>query len=103
MKNSDRAKIFSSFSPLKGFYEEILKKEKVIVPKAELADDREQEIDRILHRIEVGDMLSVIHYNDGEYIKTVGCLSRFDPIERHLYIVKTKIEFDDIYDLCFAQ
>lgn len=102
MKKSDRAKIFSSFSPLKGFYEEMVKREKVIVPKAELCDDRAQEIDLILHEIQLGDMLCAVHYKDGEYIKTVGCLSRFEPQERAITIVKTRIEFDDLYDLSFV-
>lgn len=99
MKISDRAKIFSSFSPLKGFYEEIVKREKVIVPKAELADDRIAEIDLILHEIEVGDMVKIVHYSGGEYIKTLGCVSRFEPQEKALHIAKTQIKFEDIYDL----
>ena len=103
MKNSERAKIFSAFSPLKSFYEELAKKEKIIIPKAELADDREEEIDRILHQIEVGDMLSAVHYKNGEYIKTLGCVSRFEADEKAIYIVKTKIDFDDIYDLCILE
>ena len=102
MKISERAKIFSSFSPLKGFYEEIVKKEKVIVPKAELADDRMVEIDLVLHEIKVGDMIEAVHYSDGEYIKTLGCVSRFEPEEKALYIAKTRIDFEDIYDLSFA-
>lgn len=102
MKISDRAKIFSSFSPLKGFYEEIVKREKVVVPKAELADDRIAEIDLILHEIKVGDMVRIVHYSGGEYIKTLGCVSRFEPEEKALHIAKTQIKFEDIYDLSFA-
>lgn len=103
MKKSDRAKIFSSFSPLKGFYEEMAKREKVIVPKAELADDRIYEIDRILHEISVGDIISVVHYKDGEYVKTLGCISRFEPQEKALTVAKTRIAFDDIYDMEHAK
>lgn len=101
MKISERAKIFSSFSPLKSFGKALLEKEKIVVPKAELADDRMEEIDRILHEINIGDMLGVVHYCGGEYIKTVGCVSRFEPSEKALYLAKTKIDFDDIYDLYF--
>ncbi len=102
MKISERAKIFSSFSPLKGFYEEIVKREKVTVPKAELADDRIEEIDLVLHQIKVGDMVSAVHYSGGEYIKTLGCVSRFEPEEKALFIAKTQIKFEDIYDLSHA-
>lgn len=99
MKRSERAKIFSSFSPLKSFYEELLKREKIVVPKAELADDRACEIDRVMHEIEVGDIVSIVHYKDGEYVKTLGCISRFVPSERAISVAKTRIEFDDIYDI----
>ena len=101
MKNSERAKIFGSFSPLKSFGKALLEKEKIVVPKMEVADDRMEEIDRILHEIKVGDMVCAVHYCGGEYIKTVGCVSRFEPSEKALYLAKTKIDFDDIYDLCF--
>ncbi len=103
MKKSDRAKIFGSFSPLKGFYEEILKKEKIVVPKAELLEDREAEIDLMLRQIKIGDIVCAVHYFDGEYIKTIGCVSRLDTQGRALYLAKTKIEFDSIYNLYFAE
>lgn len=103
MKISERAKIFSSFSPLKSFEQELLKKEKVMVPKIEVADDRMEEIDRILHQIKIGDMLCAVHYSGGEYIKTTGCVSRFEASEKALYLAKTRINFEDIYDLCFTE
>ena len=101
MKISDRAKIFGSFSPLKSFGKALLEKEKVVIPKIEVADDKAQEIDRVLHLIRVGDIVCVVHYSEGEYIKTVGCVSRFLSQEKALYLTKTKINFDDIYDLYF--
>lgn len=101
MKVSERAKIFGSFSPLKSFGKALLEKEKIVVPKAELADDRMEEIDRILHLIQIGDMVGAVHYSKGEYIKTLGCVSRLDTQEKALYLAKTKIDFDDIYDLYF--
>lgn len=101
MKISERAKIFSSFSPLKSFGKALLEKEKIVVPKIEVADDKAQEIDRILHLIQIGDMVGAVHYCGGEYIKTVGCVSRFEPQEKALYLAKTKINFDDIYELYF--
>ena len=101
MKNSERAKIFGSFSPLKSFGKALLEKEKIVVPKIEVADDKAQEIDRILHLIQIGDIVCAVHYKSGEYIKTLGCVSRLDANEKALYLAKTKIDFDDIYDLYF--
>ena len=101
MKISDRAKIFGSFSPLKSFGKALLEKEKVVIPKIEVADDKAQEIDRVLHLIRVGDMVCAVHYSGGEYIKTLGCVSCLDAEQKALYLAKTKINFDDIYDLYF--
>ena len=101
MKNSERAKIFGSFSPLKSFGKALLEKEKIVVPKIEVAEDKAQEIDRILHLIQIGDMICAVHYLGGEYIKTIGCVSRLDAEGRALYLAKTKIDFDNIYDLYF--
>ncbi len=101
MKISERAKIFGSFSPLKSFGKALLEKEKIVVPKVEVAEDKAQEIDRVLHLIQIGDMVCVVHYSGGEYIKTVGCVSRLVPEEKALYLAKTKINFDDIYNLYF--
>lgn len=101
MKISDRAKIFGSFSPLKSFGKALLEKERIVVPKIEVADDKAQEIDRVLHLIQIGDMVCAVHYSGGEYIKTVGCVSRLDAEKKALYLAKTKINFDDLYDLYF--
>ena len=101
MKISERAKIFGSFSPLKSFGKALLEKEKIVVPKIEVADDKAEEIDRILHLVRVGDMVCAVHYESGEYIKTVGCVSCLDPNEKALYLAKTKINFEDIYELYF--
>ena len=46
--------------------------------------------------LEVGDMVSAIHYYDGECIKTEGILSRIDKDARILQIVTNKIEFEDL-------
>ena len=52
-----------------------------------------------MEKVERGMMLSVIHYSDGEYIKTTGLVSKIDTVARILTIVKLPIAFDDIYDM----
>ena len=98
MAKSDRAKIFASFSPLKSFDEAIKKREKIIVSKAELLDDRIEEIERELQKTEIGSMVEAIFYKNGEYIKMSGCVSEFCPEQKYFSIVKTKIPFEDLYD-----
>lgn len=99
MAKSDRAKIFASFSPLKGFEEKLLQKEKVIVEKSELSEDRIEEIEYALQRLEVGDMVTVIFYNDGDYEKVEGCVSSFEPFLKYLKVAKRRIDFADIFEL----
>ena len=44
-------------------------------------------------------MIKVVHYSDGFYKTTEGIVSEIDFVFRFLVIVKTKIFFDDIYDI----
>lgn len=99
MKRSERAKIFAPFSPLNNFYEALKKKERVITPKSELAPERIEELDFILRTLSVSDMVEIIYYNNGVYEKIVGCVAMIDAIEKSITIAKTKVFFDDIYDL----
>lgn len=99
MKNSERAKIFAPFSPLKSFSQALLEKEIVRVPKTELAEERMAELDEILHRVEVGCEVSVVYYDNGIYEKITGLVSGIDPIAKTLDIAKRTILFDNIYDI----
>lgn len=96
---TERAKIFAAFSPLNGFYEEIRKKERVTVPKAEVSDDLAQEINDTLKGLKITDVVTVVYYCKDEYLKVTGCVSRIDTEKRVLTVVLTEIKFDDIYSI----
>lgn len=55
MSVENRAKLFSPFSALRGFYIEILTQEqdRLLVPQIILASDREEEIYRLLNGLHV--------------------------------------------------
>ena len=95
----DRARQFSPFSPLKGFYKKILEKEKVIVPRHEILEDKARDLSYKLNMLEVGIIASVIYYYEGEYIKKEGMVSKVDFELNKLTIVTTDIYFDDIWDI----
>ncbi len=95
---SDRAKQFMPFAALKGYYDFIYEREKVSVPKKELSEDECSSLSAKLSAIEKGQVLKVIYYRDGEYVKQCGYVSRVDFTFRKVTIVKTEIDFDDIYD-----
>ena len=99
MPVSERAKQFMPFSALKGLYEALLEKEKVIVPKPELSEEKAEEIDQKLHQIQIGKIITAVYYDGGEYLKITGMVANFNSERRLLQIVDTEIAFDDLIDI----
>lgn len=95
----NRAKQFVPFAAVKGYEEAIRAKEKIIVDKIELSEERKAELDFKLHQIKKKDIITVVYFYKDEYIKLEGMVSRLDTDARLLKVVNTKIPFDDIYDL----
>ena len=99
MKPSERAKIFMPFSPLKNFEEALRKKERILVPKSELAEERIEEIDAVLRSLDIGSEVEIVYYCDGIYEKISGYVSSIDNLLKTVCIAKRSIEFDLIYDI----
>ena len=98
----NRAKQFVPFSALKGYEEALRAKEKILVPKMELSEEKKEELNRKLHQIARNDMITVIYFCKGEYIQMEGRVSRLDKDARILKVVNTRIPFEDIYELSGA-
>ena len=96
---SDRAIQFAPFAALKGYYELIRERERVVVDKKELMEDGAELLSEKLLHIKIGMMLKIIHYSEGEYISTEGVVTVVDFENRYITVVKNKILFDDIYDI----
>ena len=95
----NRAKQFMPFAALKGYEEALRAKEKIVVDKIELSEEKKEELDRKLQQIHKNDMITVIYFYDNEYLQMEGMVSRIDKNTRILKVVNTKIPFTDIYDL----
>lgn len=95
----DRAKIFLSFAALKGFEEALREKEKVVVAKKEMSEEKKMTISYRLNQIMKNDMVKVVYYDKTEYVEIQGMVSKIDPIYQELDVVKTKISFNDIYEI----
>lgn len=95
----NRAKQFVPFAAVKGYEEALRAKEKIVVEKIELSEERKAELDFKLHQIRKNDMITVVYFYKDEYIRIEGMVSRLDADARVLKVVNTKIPFDDIYDL----
>lgn len=96
---SDRAGQFMPFAALKGFYDLIREKERVIVPKHEIAEDKAEELSEKMKLVERGMMIKVVYYSDGEYVSAEGVVTKIDLVFRKLTVVKTEIDLDDIWDI----
>jgi hypothetical protein len=99
MPREERAKQFMPFAALKGYPEALRKKEKIIVPKIELSEDAAQELDRKLRQVQKNDIITVVYFRKGEYLKQTGMVSRMDVTARILKVVNTKIQYDDIIEI----
>lgn len=99
MSREERAKQFMPFAALKGYELALREKEKIVVPKMELSEDYKEQLDRIMHRIAKNDMVTVVYFCKGEYLKVTGMVARKDESARVLKIVNTNIAFSDIYQI----
>ena len=62
MNREDRAKQFMPFAALKGYPEALRKKEKIVVPKIELPEEYQEELDRKLRQIKKNDVVTAVFF-----------------------------------------
>lgn len=99
MSREERAKQFMPFAALKGYEAALREKEKIVVPRMELAEDYEAELDYTLRQVKKNDIVSVVYYNQGEYLKMTGMVSRIDKTAGVIKVVNTKIRVEDIFEI----
>ena len=94
--HADRAQQFMPFAALRGYYDLIRERERVVEPRRELAEEEALELSRKLSQVERRTMASVVHYDGEAYVTTRGLVSDIDEAGRTLTVVRTRIAFDDI-------
>ena len=99
MSVSDRAKQFMPFSALKGLDEALAAKERQIVGKKELSEDKAELLTRKLTELKIGDKVSITYFSGGVYVSCTGKVSKINTVNREVTIVKKPIPIDDIYDI----
>jgi len=99
MDRKSRAKQFMPFDALKGFKEAVAEKERIIVPKRDLSEERQEELDWKLRQIQKEDVITVEYFQDREYVQVTGMVIRIDDASRILQIANMRIAFADISDL----
>ena len=99
MSRSDRAKQFLPFNSLRGYYDLIREKEKIVTPKRELSDYDLEKLSNKISKLEKNMMVKITYYDIDSYKNIEGILTRIDVNNKFLVIVKTKISFNDISDI----
>lgn len=97
MRREERAKQFMPFAALKGYQEALWEREKMTVEKIELSEEMKEELDRQFAQIKKNEIVTVVYFHEGEYLKITGMVSGIDVNSRNIKIVNTKIRFEDIY------
>lgn len=101
MSNSQRAKQFMPFDALRGLKEAIAAKEKISIPKKELAEDMVREINSILVDLRKGQNVTVVYYNDyeEEYLQLTGAVEKVDSYWKLFQIGNIAIDFEEISEI----
>ena len=99
VNKSERARQFLPFDALKGFKEAIKEKQRIVVNRKELTEDTLENLSYKFNQIKEGTIITIIHYDKFEYIKTEGFVSKIDLNNLYLMIVDKKIKIDNIYDI----
>jgi len=92
---ADRAKQFMPFAALKGYYDLVREKEKIVSDRRELSEYRAELLSNKLLKVRRGMVIRVVYYHDDGYIKTEGMVSGIDLTLRILTVIKTKIPFGE--------
>lgn len=99
MNKIQRAHIFSAFDALKGFREMLEEKERVVVPKRLLSEDDLEILNQKVHAIEKGMMITLIYFDNGDYVQRTGRVVKVSFDEQYIQIVKSKIPLKSIVDI----
>ena len=91
----ERARQFLPFNALTGYYEMILKKQRVTEPKKELSSDEIDALSKKLQELHRCDRATVTYYDTDAYVSQTGSVTDID--FHTLTLVKTKISFEDIF------
>lgn len=98
-QRADRAQQFMPFAALRGYYDLIRERERIVQPRRELTEEEALELSQAFSQIKRREMVSVVYYDGEAYVTTRGLVTDIDIAARTLTVVRTPIPFDDILEL----
>lgn len=99
MPIEERAKQFAPFSALTTLGRALAEKERIVVKQAEISEEKAEEINRKLKEIKDGEIITLVYFDDGEYVEITGMVAKIDFEKRLIRIVNKEIEFDYISNI----
>ena len=99
MSRVERAKQFMPFSPLKGLEEALAERARIPVPRAELAPDAAELLDRRLKTLQAGESVTAVFYTPNGQKTVTDRVMAVDLRARTLVLGDLSIAFDDLYAL----
>jgi hypothetical protein len=94
-----RAKQFLPFATLKGYYDQIRERQRIIEPRRDLSEEENLLLTYKLTQVKKGMMIKIKYYHEDAYETFEGIVTHIDLVFRSLTLVKTKISLDDIYEI----
>ena len=92
----DRARQFSPFAALRGYYELVHERERVIERRRPLSEEETRALDATIADLQRGAMVRAVFYEKDAYRTIVGTVSQVDMIYHDLWIVRERIPFDEL-------
>ena len=100
MENKDfRAKQFLAFDALDGFSEIISNCNIVKFDKIIRGEDLNDELDRIINKLKIGDLVNIKYYLGTNYIESIGKVKKIDWFKKCVYVLDSIINFEDILSI----
>ena len=96
---ADRASQFMPFAALKGYYELIRTKERIVQPRHESTEEYQVRISSQLSGLNKGDVVRITYYDQDAYVTRQGVLGELVLELRFLRLVRQRIDFDDIVSI----
>lgn len=89
----DRARQFSPFAALRGYYDLVHERERVIERRRPLTEEEARALDATIANLQRGVMVRAVFYEKDACRTIVGTVSQVDMIYHDLWIVRTRIPF----------
>ena len=101
MPPAKRAKIFGMYDALKGFKEALAAKEVISEERKILAEDRVEELNRIMLSLKRGTTVTVLYYCSLErcYRQITGPFTKLDGYWSYIQIGNICIDLGDVYEV----